>query len=280
MKNKNIVVLYHANCPDGFGAAYSAWKKFDDNAIYTPAFHGEPVPEGLDDKEVYMVDFSYPKDILLDIQQHVSRLVILDHHIGAKESVESVREHVFDNDRSGAGIAWKYFHPEIPLPRLLAYIQDNDIWKHELPNYKEVGAFLSTTPLRDFKLFDALVERMQDDAEFKKIVEKGAAYAEYLEYLYETFINQAQEVEFDGHRVLAVNAPRLIRSELGHRLAKTRAPFSIVWYFDHDTWHLSLRGDGTIDLAALAQKYGGNGHYNASGIRVPFGERLPFTLIK
>ncbi len=280
MKNKDIAVLYHSNCPDGFGAAYAAWKKFGDDATYIPVFHGEPTPQGLDGKDVYLVDFSYAKDVLLAIQKSVQRLVILDHHIGTKADVEAMKEYVFDNDRSGSGIAWSYFHPNTPLPRLLAYIQDNDIWRHELPNWKEVGAFLSTIPFRDFETFDALVELMQNDVEFQNIIEKGSAYAEYLEYLYETFVNQAQEVDFDGHRILAVNAPRLLRSELGHRLAKKRAPFAIVWYFDHNTWHLSLRGDGTIDLAKLAQKYGGNGHHNASGVRVPFGETLPFTLVK
>ena len=29
---KNIVVIYHADCRDGFGAAYAAWKKFGDRA--------------------------------------------------------------------------------------------------------------------------------------------------------------------------------------------------------------------------------------------------------
>ena len=35
-QEKNIVVLYHADCLDGFGAAYAAWEKFGDTAEYIP----------------------------------------------------------------------------------------------------------------------------------------------------------------------------------------------------------------------------------------------------
>jgi len=280
MSSKPTVILYHASCPDGFGAAYAAWKKFGDAASYIPVFHDEPVPVGLEGKIVYMVDFSYPKELLLGLEKSTERLVVLDHHIGAKADVEAVREHIFDNNHSGTGIAWNYFHPDVPLPRLLAYIQDADLWKHALPNNKEIGAFLSIMPLHGFETFESLVERMEDDAEFEKMREKGAAYAEYLEYLYRAFVAQAQEIQFGEYRILAVNAPRLLRSELGHRLAEKQGPFAIVFYFVHGEWHLSMRGNGTIDLATLAQTYGGNGHKNAASITVHEGEPFPFTFVK
>ena len=33
---KNIVIIYHTDCRDGFGAAWAAWKKFGDSATYIP----------------------------------------------------------------------------------------------------------------------------------------------------------------------------------------------------------------------------------------------------
>src|SRR3990167_9491025 len=45
---KNIVVIYHGKCPDGFSAAWIAWKKFGDDAEYIPGRHGEIPPEDLD----------------------------------------------------------------------------------------------------------------------------------------------------------------------------------------------------------------------------------------
>ena len=38
-------VIYHGNCPDGFGAALVAWREYKSNAEYVPAYHNvEPLP--------------------------------------------------------------------------------------------------------------------------------------------------------------------------------------------------------------------------------------------
>jgi len=275
---KDIVVVYHGNCPDGFGGAYAAWKKFGDTATYLPASHGNPPPALPTGSTVYFIDFSYPKEILLDIEKAVKRLVILDHHAGAQEAVEAVKEHVFDNDHSGSAIAWRYFHPETPLPRLLSYIEDNDLWRHALPNGKEVSAYLSTVGFV-FEPFDALVRKVDTDAGFADIIQKGTSYAEYYEFTVSHLTKYAQLVQFDEFVVLAANTPSLFRSELGHRLAKQHAPFSIVWYMTENKWHCSLRGDGSIDVSEIARRRGGNGHFSAASFRVPFTEPLPFTLL-
>lgn len=279
MNFKDIVVIYHGKCPDGFGGAYAAWKKFGDDASYYPASHGENVPEGLEDKEVYIIDFSYPGRALLDLEDKAKKLVVLDHHEGARSLVEQVAEHIFDNDRSGTGIAWGYFHPDTPLPRVLAYIQDNDLWRKSLPNYKEVGAYLSTVQLT-FPRLDSVVKEGEIDSMFEQMIERGRAYAEYAEFCCETLVAGAFEVEFEGYTVLAVNAPALFRSQVGHLLAEQKPPFSITFYENDGKRQFSLRGNGTVDLAKLAQKYEGNGHHNAASFRLPLGSTFPFTIHK
>ncbi|MBC7836962.1 hypothetical protein H7X87_04295 [Acetobacteraceae bacterium] len=273
---KDIVILYHGNCPDGFAAAFAAWKKFKNEATYIPVFHGEPMPGELDGKEIYMVDFSYPQEQLLDLEKRAKRFVVLDHHSGAREAVEKVKEHVFDNDRSGAGISWGYFHPDAPLPRLLAYIQDNDLWRKSLPNGKEVAAFLGTVKF-DFDTFDKLLSQFENEKEFAVICGKGRSYREYFEFVVEDLIEKAEEVQFDEYTIYAVNAPRLFRSELGNRLATLHPPFSIIWYQNHGMWHFSMRGDGSVDLSEVAKRYGGNGHHNAASFRLPLSKPFPFT---
>ena len=59
---KNIVVLYHADCPDGFGGAWAAHKKLGEKAEYIGVHHNFLPPKGLDGKEIYMIDFVYPKE--------------------------------------------------------------------------------------------------------------------------------------------------------------------------------------------------------------------------
>lgn len=275
---KDIVILYHKNCLDGLGGAYAAWKKFGASADYIPVYHGGPVPE-LKEKEVYIIDFSYPDDTLPTLEKQNKKLVVLDHHEGVENLVRSVKEHVYDSNRSGTGIAWEYFHGQEPLPRLLAYIQDGDLWRHSLPHAREVSAYLGTMQL-EFEALDALVARADTEEGFIDIVTKGKAFAEYRQYVCEQLANQAVEVVFDEFTILAVSAPRLFRSELGHVLAKKKGPFAIVWYPNNGIWHFSLRGDGTIDLTKIAQRHGGNGHPNAAGFQLPMSEPLPFTPVQ
>ncbi len=100
MSDKRIVVIYHKRCPDGFGGAYAAWKKFGDTAEYIPAGYGDAALEGLEGKEIYLVDFSYELPGEMErLARIASRFVALDHHQSSKALTESAPEHVFDEKR-------------------------------------------------------------------------------------------------------------------------------------------------------------------------------------
>ena len=277
---KNIAVIYHADCPDGFGGAFAAWKKFGNEAEYIGKRHGEtPVtPSEVAGREVYMIDFSYPKEILLELERASASFTILDHHKGAQEAVESVTNHIFDNDHSGAAIAWKYFHPEIPLPRMLTYIEDNDLWRHSLPESAAVSSYLHTIPM-EFDAWEKTIAEFEDDARFADIIETGKHFRIYNAHVIEVLAQNAELVEFEGHTVFAVNAPRLFRSELGNFLAEKHPPFAIVWYEYRRQFRCSLRGVGDVDLSLIAAKYGGNGHRNAASFRIDRKQELPWKRV-
>jgi oligoribonuclease NrnB/cAMP/cGMP phosphodiesterase (DHH superfamily) len=273
---KNIAVLYHAKCIDGFGVAFAAYKKFGDTAEYIPVSRQEPAPDNLEGKEVYIADFSYSADELRDIEKRAKSLTVLDHHISAKEDVESVKNHIFDNEHSGAVLMWNYLHPSIEAPKLLQYVEDNDLWRFALPNSNEVQQVIGLTPF-EFEKWDALARQLEDEKEFKKIVEKGTILKEQWAEIVNQLAVGAREVDFEGYIILAVNASSPFRSKLGHFLAQKKPPFAIVWYYDNaGTLSFSLRGDGSIDVSKIAQKYGGGGHHNAASFKITKDLGLPF----
>ena len=51
--NKDIVVLYHNNCTDGFSSAWVAWKKFGNKAEYIGIGLDDSPLRGLINKEIY-----------------------------------------------------------------------------------------------------------------------------------------------------------------------------------------------------------------------------------
>ena len=77
--NPPDIVLYHAECSDGFGAAWAIWKQYP-NAIFMPVKHGIPPPPDLKDHRVVIVDFSYTRPILETMASETKELLILDHH--------------------------------------------------------------------------------------------------------------------------------------------------------------------------------------------------------
>ena len=276
--HQDTAILYHGGCPDGFGAAYAAWKKYGDSAEYIPLKHGRPTPENIDGKHLVFVDFSYPKETMDELVKKSASLVVLDHHLGAKETVESMPEYVFDNDRSGATIAWSYFHPDIPVPTFFKYIQDGDLYLFKLPDSRSILAYAYAQPF-NFETWDELVQKMEDAAERTKIIERGRIYAEHFAILVEQIAHKAQLVSFEGFECLFAPMGGMFASDVGNLLVKTKPPISITASLHGDMLSVSLRSDSSVDVSAIARKYGGNGHPRAAGFTIAWGDPLPWKVI-
>lgn len=251
-------ILYHAHCDDGFGAAWAAWRVLGDRATYIPVTHGHPAPELPGDARVVMVDFSYPRQQLLEMRAHCTSLFVVDHHKTAQEELAGLEDTIFDMDRSGAHLSWRFFHPGQPLPELLAYVEDKDLWRFALSQSKEVSVALHTYPF-DFQVWTDL-----DVAELKR---EGATLLRLQNQLVQGACERARWEDVGGFRVPVVNATDF-RSEVANKLCALHpeAPFAAAYYDDehgHKTW--SLRSVGDFDVAELARKLGGGGHKHSAG---------------
>ena len=198
---KPIVVCYHGDCSDGFGAAWAAWKKFGTRADYLALHRDEPVPK-LKDKEVYMIDFLYVPAITKKLIAANRRVTGIDHHITARESTLMTHEPLFDNDHSGAVLAWKYFHPGKPVPKLLQYIEDRDIWKWKLPHTREILQVLDGVPW-DFHAWSRFARDLEQPAARKRHIAHGKLVNAFWERIVKWAVTFADPVIFEGHRAYA-----------------------------------------------------------------------------
>ena len=124
---KDIVVIYHGNCYDGFASAWVAHKKFGNRASYIPqVYGGNKIIDKLNGKEVYIIDFSYSKEEMLELEKKTKKLVVIDHHLSSELSIKSLKEYYFSYDHSGCYLAWEYFFKDKDVPVLVKYISDND----------------------------------------------------------------------------------------------------------------------------------------------------------
>lgn len=276
---KKIVVIYHASCPDGFGAAWAAWKKFGNRAEYRPVTHGDP-PLTLRDREVYFLDLVYEPEEMRRVVKEASMVAVVDHHVSARESVRLAHKHLYDIGHSGAYLAWKYFHPNKPLPKLLLHIEDEDLWKFRLSGTKAVNARLELLDF-NFKTWDKVIRDFEKPALRRKLIGEGNLLAAYRSRFVARLVSEnATPVRFAGYRALAVNAARPFGSEIGNALCKILPPIGIVWQEKEKRITVSLRSNGTVDVSKIAARFGGGGHKAASGFSWPLDRPKPWTYEK
>jgi oligoribonuclease NrnB/cAMP/cGMP phosphodiesterase (DHH superfamily) len=261
---KKRLVIYHDRCVDGFTAAWAIWCRFGDHDTeYLPANHGDAAPS-VRGRDVYIVDFSYPREVLIDMHREARELLVLDHHRTARVELEGLSYALFDMERSGAGMTWDYFHGADTRPWLIDYVEDRDLWRFKLSGSKQVNAWIGAQTRTRFLDWTWLLQEGM-----AKASEQGAAVLRYVDRYVEEMSVQAREVytEHSPQPVPVINAPYINISELLQHLAKDK-PFAVGWFERNDgVFQYSLRSSATsdVDVSEVAKKYGGGGHKNAAG---------------
>jgi uncharacterized protein len=272
MSDNKILVIYHSNCPDGFASSWACWEKFQNTADYLAVGYYDKAPDVTAYDQIYVVDFSFAREILLEWHDSGKQVTVLDHHKSAKEQLEGLDFAYFNMDECGAVMTWKYLHPETNPPEVLQYVQDRDLWQWRLPLSREVNAALSQYTRRgsipeDFKAY-----------QYKSIgslAKEGTIILECQNNLVTAMTASDRVITclVGGHMVHVVNASCLI-SEVCERLYSTYTedPF-VACFFDIEykqVW--ALRTNKDFDVSAVAKQFGGGGHAKAAGFKVGTGQ--------
>jgi uncharacterized protein len=277
---KDIVVIYHKNCPDGFGAAWAAWKKFGDTASYVSASYGDAIPDA-HGKEVYVVDFSYDSPRLRELESKAKRLVVIDHHKGGEAHVKATKEHVFELDHSGAYLTWQYFFPEEKIPDFIEYLSDGDINIYTKADARPICTYICSTE-KTFFAFDSVYKEMEDKNIRQEVVEKGKLLIRYKDFILEPALNSIHFIDLAGTILPAVNCvfPMDEKSDLIQRMYDLHPPVAMSYRYDDGEWKCSLRSNGDFDCTVLAGKFGGSGHKGSSGFSIKAEPGVfPFTIV-
>lgn len=273
---KSVVVFYHADCTDGFTAAWAAWKKFGDKAEYIAHFHqDEPLP--FKNKKVYTLDITFPEPVTKRLIRDNIFVTSIDHHKSTKDITLSTYKPLFSLDNSGCVLAWKYFHPKKSIPKFLLSVEDLDIWRFKIKGTRELYAYLDLFDF-SFKNWSSFVRNFENKEKRKKMLDMGAVIVKYENKEIERQIKKnARVVKFEGYKIYAVNTT-FNTNLVGDRLRYLLPPFSVMWKQNNLGMILvSLRGDGTVDTSLIAKKYGGGGHRDASAFRLPSIKNIPWT---
>lgn len=264
--DKATAVLYH-NDADGFGAAFAHnFNLGGDNTAYIPVQYGQPVPEIPGEAtEVFILDFSYDRATCDGLAEKYD-LTVIDHHKTAEKELEGAEYAVFNMSKSGCVLAWEFFSSD-PVPTLLKYVQDRDLWKWEMHNSEEINLGVAAM---DFS-FDAWACTTVSELETS-----GVAIKSFRDGQIKTSMKSVRMLELicpaGTFEVPVANATANI-SELGNEMCKAYpdAPFSASYCDRQDKRTWSLRSIGDSDVSAVAKSLGGGGHKNAAGFTTEIG---------
>lgn len=270
--NDVAVIISHKDCWDGAASAWAASEFFhqagrDVNIHYCQYGDAPPADEEIAGRDVYILDFSFPRETLLRLQGLARSLTVLDHHHTAKESLEGLNCCTFDMSRAGCQLTWDYFFPGQTPPVALAYVADRDLWRWEMPWSKQVAATL-TGVSPSIEAFEAYADSL-DANSFDRTVEQGEGMLQFFEVLYEKALNKAFYVELLRTKILFVPTLQVLSSELGS-YAATRSLEKVACVFSvgSNGVTLSFRTVDGVDASPLAKMFGGGGHKSACGAKI------------
>ncbi len=277
------LIIYHGRkCPDGFAAALAAWLYYAGRAEFLPLDHGDikSIDElpALAGRAVYILDFSFAPELMRGIEERAAKLVMLDHHKSAAEKLTGFACRCgvvhFDMQKSGARLAWEFFQPATPVPGLVRFVEDRDIWTWQYP---ESAGFLSALDMEPLDFARWAEIAAFSPAQLLDFMARGQAMDEKFKKLANDIAEGALPVTFNGHQGLMVNVPGVFHSLIGHLLAQKSGTFGLMWSAGKSGIKIGLRSEPGFDCIPLAESMGGGGHAQACGFRMAT-ERLPELL--
>ncbi len=296
---KPDICIYHFPCDDGFASAWCVWKKWGDDVEMRPANYGQALPldEEIAGKNVLIADFSFKYDDLCAMSWKAKSIVLLDHHKTARADLERLPPLVhltpeglddafkinwsqntpeivahFDMNRSGASLTWEFCFPGEPMPALIKYVEDRDLWRMNYEETRPLSLYLRAHDY-DFAAWDEIMLQFENEDRRADILNEAFAIQKFYDKkvgeIADT-VSMKQIGEHDG--VPVVHAPYAFASDTAHELLQRHAdaPFAAVVVDAYGGRTYSLRSeDERVDVSEVAKSFGGGGHRNAAGFRMP-----------
>ena len=268
--------------------------------------HGDPFPWNMINSGtiVYMCDFSLPDiNLMYRLWEKSAEFIWIDHH---KSAIE--RYNTFCNDfyamnrtswslsgsrsigKAACELTWEWFHPNEEVPLFIELLGAYDTWRNSDQDFWEN----TVLPFQyGIQMYDLNPETHMDsweiyfedsDPNFSTIPLIITDGQSILHWNYQrnaqNVERNAYEAEFEGIRAICINSSEHSSSILDSAYNPDVHDIMIVYTHQKDSWYVSLYSTkNNIDCSKLASKYGGGGHFSASGFRISNDQNLPWSIL-
>jgi nanoRNase/pAp phosphatase (c-di-AMP/oligoRNAs hydrolase) len=207
--NKDIIVITHKNCPDGFGAAWVAWTIFKNKAIYIAEHPGQKslsYTDNLKGKNVYIFDISFPSEYIQLLQGITKKLIVIDHHPGSSY-LKTSKTYIYNHKRSAAYLCWVFFYPTKQIPTFIKLISDNDTGVWKLKYSKEFSLYMKNRlQLKLNKITFNKATLLIKKENLKKAIDIGRVYLEYQNKIIHSIMKIMEPRKWKTYNIMIGNA--------------------------------------------------------------------------
>ena len=275
-----IVCISHKSCNDGMSAYWAVAKKFGRyNVDHRPMAHEDDIdPQLLKDKVVYIVDFSFPPEVMDEIAKYAKEVTLLDHHKSAMERLGNKSypnvEMIFDMDNCGAIVTWNYLFPDEEIPVMLRYVCDRDLGKMEMKDVEEVTLYLFSLR-HDFDTWNEAMNLQIGTKAWESMISEGKTLKRKLYHDINVMIKDKMVgyLPYKDSYIFLTNVPKFYGSDMCRVLLEefrdeANPELLAIYYFvnGYGVYEFGVRSDERGDSAReFAEMFGGGGHEFAAG---------------
>jgi nanoRNase/pAp phosphatase (c-di-AMP/oligoRNAs hydrolase) len=293
MSQKYNYIIYHNKCLDGFSGLFVIMLSnqiSSDVFIYSSDPYIKTLPPNIEGKNIIIVDVAYNPSLIKEISEKANKLLFIDHHISIRDEIQNLslqppHKVIYDQTKSGATLAWDYFHKYKKTPWFLKYIEDNDLGKWQYENTLAFKAGLEVLYKLDHSKQNLQKwKQLLKNSEVINLIKIGKKYEEYKNFLLQknskfyslekfpstkiaTIYKDSNELKTPGkYTVAVVNGGCPDASLLGHKIAEdVKCDFVLIWSLNlsNKKYICQLRSNKT-KVDSIAAVFGGGGHELAS----------------
>lgn len=246
------------------------------------------------DSVIFIVDLTLPIELFLQLRER-HRIIWIDHHKQSYDTYATdprtkdlVIEGIREDHHSACWLTWKFIFPEVMTPKALEWISDLDLWQLQLKD--SLTFYFGAQALRDIYPSERnmlLWTRMlnNDPGLIRHILNNGAPLRDSYQRLWRWMCSDTSyTTEMDGMPILAANAnfanslgfestfdPTIHKAMVRYVLTNMQSPEGAPIY------RCSIyTNDPDLNVAEVAQKYGGSGQKGAAGwtcTKLPFEQK-------
>ena len=272
---EKIICYYHKSDMDGISSAAVVFNYYigenDIDIEFVGCDYGEQIHvSDLKNDTVIVVDFSFHKDIMELLNTNSKKFIWIDHHKTAKDEMPDLwnKEGKCSLEKAACVLTWETLFPTVPVPQVIDYLGDYDLWKFEFGNKTRqlqeiIWLWILTDEYKNSPYANPLWKELLAKNLSQPLLDQGQILLDAKHKRCEKTFDDGFDGTLFSHKTRFMNSNNDI-SDAGAYAVSQGYDIGCIYSIKKDLVIFSLRSK-EVDVSIVAKSFGGGGHKLAAG---------------